>query len=480
MKKRLSVGLLTIVLLFVFCGNSVFACDEFQTNTYVPQILFGDKASAKSSNEKVEMLMAALYLCSEQADGLGQEKIDYLKSKKVSGVPKLSDIDIKSNILIECSHNTWESKFDPAKKKQTNRRKLLQNTVNKVFDFGFVNNLFGSRKGKCNSFAALLYYSHILADYLADDPTETSTNVNGRLTPSYAGDAYTIINGDKPEFSLKDRTSNESFILYSRPLDHQNRAGVAFGNIGPDLLEKVGERGDISYIRPSGWNYNTFKENDNTPSYIYNRCHLIAHQLGGDDEEYNLVTGTDYMNKTGMKELEDKVAEYIRTTKYHVLYRVTPIYKGENKVCSGVQMEAYSVEDDGKGICFNRFCYNVQPGIRINYLTGDNYFGDTIVDADNKLPFALYGANDNKPDLILEMNKHLAILFEDQKNTGTYLSMMSEINAIASEARAVEGQDNSAKEYIQLKQLEYRYLDVLKRYVPRMLEKEEFFQSAFI
>lgn len=168
---------------------------------------------------------------------------------------------------------------------------------------------------------------------------------------------------------------------------------------------------------------------------------------------------------------EDEVARYIKSTGNHVLYRVTPIFKGDNKLVSGVQLEAYSVEDNGQGVCFNVFCYNVQPGVDLNYVTGDNEISDITFGAENILSF---------PDLIREMKKHLEILFEGQKNTGTYTSMMSRILSIESEVRNVDdGKRNAAQIYIAMKQYQYEYFDVLKTYVPLLLAKEDFFESAF-
>ena len=144
MIRRICAFILATVLLFSF-SSTVFACDEKQTNTYATQVLFGDNALSKENDENVKMLMSALYLCSEQTDNLGQEKIDYLKGKRVSGIPALDDLKIKGSSLLECSHNSWEYVFAAAQKNQANRKKVLQNTVNKVFDFGFINNLVGSK-----------------------------------------------------------------------------------------------------------------------------------------------------------------------------------------------------------------------------------------------------------------------------------------------------------------------------------------------
>lgn len=481
MIKRLSAFIMAIVLLVSF-GSTAVACNESQTNVYVRQILFGDSAFARESDENVKMLMSALYLCSEQYDNLGQDKIDFLKQKKVSGIPPIAKLNIKENRLLACSHNAWEYEFTESLKKQGTRKKVLQNTVNKVFDFGILNNLFGSQKGKCNSFAAMLYYSHILADFLADDPSETETNIKGRITPAYSGEPCTTVNGNKPSFSQKQKGSTEKDVKFS-PLDSQGRAGDAFGCIGPDTIASVGPRKDMNGIRPSGWGTkNNMYDGivDAQPPCVYNRCHLLAHSLGGLDEERNLVTGTQYMNEDGMLPFEMRVLKYIGNTGNHVLYRASPIYEGDNKLASGVQLEAYSLEDSGKGISFNVFCYNVQPGVDINYINGENEVADMTVGAEDFLPFAVYNANDSNPDLIFEMNRHLAILFEDQIDSATYTSMINEINSTASAARAVGNDgESTAKCYILLKQYQYQYFDILKSYIPLLLGRESFFTSAF-
>ena len=475
MIKRIVSFILTIVLLFSL-SSTVFACDENQTNTYVTQILFGDSALSKANDQNVKMLLSALYLCSEQSDNQGQDEIDYLKASKVSGVPSLSALNIKNQILMECSHNAWEYEFSAHKKAKAKRKKVLQNTVNKVFDFGFINNLFGSKRGKCNSFAALLYYSHILADYLADDPDATEVNVNGKMTPAYAGAAYTEINGNRPSFTAKQKKKTESFVTYS-DLDDQGRAGIAYGCIGPDILNEGGDDPRINSIYPSGWNQNEY--NEVGAQSLFHRCHLIAHVLGGIDQKENLITGTSYMNgRGGMEKFELDIKKCIKEKGYHVLYRVTPVYKGYNKVASGVKMEAYSVEDSGTEICINRYFYNVQPGIRINYATGENELSDLTVEAEHILPFATGNPSDNNPDLIYEMNKHFAILFEDQKSSGTYTLMMDKISSIAADARAVGKDDKgTAQNYILMKKYEYKYLKVLKSYVPQLLNREDFFSS---
>lgn len=184
--------------------------------------------------------------------------------------------------------------------------------------------------------------------------------------PEYYGEPYHIID-DMPDFS--DLETTESFELYSE-LDELGRCGVAFANISQELMPTE-ERGNISSVKPSGWQ--SEKYDCVSGGYLYNRCHLIGFQLAGENaNEKNLITGTRYLNIEGMLGFEDQVAEYVKDTGNHVLYRVTPYYEDDNLVASGVRMEAYSVEDDGVGICFDVYCYNVQPEIIIDYADGDS------------------------------------------------------------------------------------------------------------
>lgn len=187
--------------------------------------------------------------------------------------------------------------------------------------------------------------------------------------PPFAGVPYVEVNGNMPCFSSLDLMEPE-FERYS-PLDGLGRCGVAMANIGSNLMP-IEDRGEIWSIRPSGWNngYYEFIEG----GYLYNRCHLIGYQLTGENaNERNLITGTRYLNVEGMLPFENRVARYIRTTGNHVLYRVTPLYDGLDLVASAVQMEALSIEDGGAGICFNVYVYNVQPGVCIDYATGDHW-----------------------------------------------------------------------------------------------------------
>ena len=188
--------------------------------------------------------------------------------------------------------------------------------------------------------------------------------------PEYTDVPYAKVNDDKPFFSEEDY-SKEAFESYA-DLDEYGRCGVAYALVGVETMPTEG-REDIGMIKPSGWH--TVRYDDIIEDkYLYNRCHLIAFQLTGKNAEpKNLITGTRYMNVEGMLPFENKVASYINETKNHVLYRVTPIFEGRNLIARGVLMEAYSVEDNGKGITFNVYCYNVQPGIGINYADGDSW-----------------------------------------------------------------------------------------------------------
>lgn len=185
--------------------------------------------------------------------------------------------------------------------------------------------------------------------------------------PEFNGkDAYVVLNNNEPNFTKEDMTT-KSFEKYSK-LDNLGRCGVAFANVGKDIMPTE-ERGSIGQVKPSGWQ--TIKYDIVDGKYLYNRCHLIGYQLTGENaNRENLVTGTRYLNIDGMLDFENDIADYVKKTGNHVLYRVTPIFQGSELVCRGVQMEALSVEDNGKGIKFNVFAYNAQPGVEIDYSTG--------------------------------------------------------------------------------------------------------------
>lgn len=187
--------------------------------------------------------------------------------------------------------------------------------------------------------------------------------------PAYSGTPYTEINGNQPYFSDADLTT-QSFEIYSE-LDSMGRCGVAYANVGQDLMPTE-PRGEIGSVKPTGWHLVKYDNVDG--KYLYNRCHLIAYMLTAENANpQNLITGTRYLNTEGMLPFETKVSDYVKATGNHVLYRVTPIFEGDNLLADGVLIEAYSVEDAGTGICFCVFAYNVQPGIGIDYATGDNW-----------------------------------------------------------------------------------------------------------
>lgn len=195
--------------------------------------------------------------------------------------------------------------------------------------------------------------------------------------PKYSGVAYVVLNGNEPSFT-KSEITDKFFESYSS-LDSLGRCGVAFACLGRETMP-TDERGSIGQVKPSGWH--TVKYDCVDGKYLYNRCHLIGFQLSGENANVkNLITGTRYLNIEGMLPFENMVADYIKETNNHVMYRVTPIFEGGNLVAGGVQMEAYSVEDNGDGICFNVYCYNVQPGVEIDYRDGTSeYSGEYVTD----------------------------------------------------------------------------------------------------
>ncbi len=186
--------------------------------------------------------------------------------------------------------------------------------------------------------------------------------------PEYFGEPYVILNDNQPQFKEEEKTLN-ALENYSN-LDSLGRCGPAFANLSKELMPQE-ERGSIGMVKPSGWH--TIKYDIVDGKYLYNRCHLIGYQLTGENANAkNLITCTREMNTKSQLPFENEVANYIKETNHHVLYRVTPYFKGTNLLASGVQMEAYSIEDQGEGISFNVFVYNVQQGIEIDYKTGES------------------------------------------------------------------------------------------------------------
>lgn len=210
-----------------------------------------------------------------------------------------------------------------------------------------------------------------------DGPQEDLVNKNSYVSldaiPAYDGKAYVAVNNNEPFFTDSDMTTT-AFENYS-DLDSLGRCGVAYANICKDIMPTE-ERGKIGMIKPSGWH--TVKYDVIKDRYLYNRCHLIGYQLAGENANpKNLITGTRYLNVEGMLPFENLVADYVNNTGNHVLYRVTPMFSGSNLVANGVLIEAKSVEDNGGGILFNVYCYNVQPGVGINYENGDSWLEGT-------------------------------------------------------------------------------------------------------
>ena len=472
--KRIII-LIFVVALFFSSSVTGFACDDERTNIYVAKVLFGEEAYNFENDKKLEQLESALYLCSEQYNKSGQEKLNLLKKAKVAKLPTIAELDVDESNLYECSHGSWDAKSKNSKDAQSERKAVLKQTVVKVFDFGWFNEIFVTDGGQIDSFAALLYYTHILADYLADDPEETEISVNGVEAPAYSGCAWYVLNGNKPNFTSKQKKQTEAYKEYS-DLDSLRRAGSGISCIGPETLEQAESKSKLP--DPVGWEDGNsyYKEEGLTSNELYNRCHLTARELGGANTIYNLVTGTRYMNEAMIK-YENKVANYIKDTGNHVLYRATPIYKGNNLVASGVQLEAYSVEDKGV-LSFNLYFYNVQPGVDISYENGKNEVADKTLNNNDIIPFAVVNSNDKNPDLMYEIEKQLEILFDGQKETADYESMMDELQSVANEARS-KGEPTTAKEYQAFKEIQYKYMAALSQYVPTLLKNEKFFKSAF-
>ena len=208
-------------------------------------------------------------------------------------------------------------------------------------------------------------------NYSNQNVINTTINYTNILDiPEYSDQIYVTINNNIPYFTEEEHTT-EAFEKYSE-LDENGRCGIAYANICKEIMPKEGEeRGDIGTVKPTGW-----KQKKYDGEYLYNRCHLIGYQLSAENaNKLNLITGTRYFNVSGMLPFENIVADYINKNKenVHVLYRVTPIFKEDNLLASGVEIEAYSVEDKGEGVCFNVYVHNVEPGITIDYKTGDSW-----------------------------------------------------------------------------------------------------------
>lgn len=209
--------------------------------------------------------------------------------------------------------------------------------------------------------------------------TGTASAFNAADVPAYSGEPYTAVNNNEPYFT-SDNLTTEAFENYSE-LDALGRCGVAYANVCLETMPTE-KRGSISEVKPTGWH--SVKYDNVDGKSLYNRCHLIGYQLTAENaNQQNLITGTRYLNVDGMLPFENMVADYVKETDNHVLYRVTSIFTGDNLVADGVLMEGYSVEDEGEGICFCVYAYNVQPGITIDYATGDSWLSSEKGNSDS-------------------------------------------------------------------------------------------------
>ncbi|MBR3589095.1 MAG: DNA/RNA non-specific endonuclease [Clostridia bacterium] len=236
-----------------------------------------------------------------------------------------------------------------------------ENTTEKSFLSGILNNKEDNTEKKPESSKNTTNKTN--------KPASTVDKISSSSLPVYKNSPYVVVNNNEPAFTSSQKSGKKSFETYAN-LDSLGRCGVAYACIGKDIMP-TGERGEIGQVKPTGWK--TAKYDFVDGRYLYNRCHLIGWQLTGENaNNRNLITGTRYMNVQGMLPFENMVDDYIEETRNHVLYKVTPVFKGNELVARGVQIEAYSVEDDGDGICFNVYCFNVQPGVRIDYKTGES------------------------------------------------------------------------------------------------------------
>lgn len=277
--------------------------------------------------------------------------------------------------------------------------------------------------------------NNIASNNSIENSNESNININN--IPAYSGNDYIVLNNNVPNFSDSDLTTT-SFEEYS-PLDSLGRCGVAYANIGADLMPTEG-RESISSVKPSGWQ--SIKYDIVEGKYLYNRSHLIGFQLTAENaNKNNLITGTRYFNATLMLPYENMVADYIKETNNHVLYRVTPVFEGNNLVATGVQMEAKSVEDNGEGIEFNVFVYNVQPGITIDYATGaSSLAGEKIPseESPDNSPSSNTADNSSSEKIVIRGNSKSKIYhcpgqrdYENMADSTSLVNFNSEEEAIA-------------------------------------------------
>lgn len=253
----------------------------------------------------------------------------------------------------------------------------------------------------------------------------TADEIDFSTVPDYTEEPIYVYNNNQPLFT-KQEITDDAYESYS-DLDELGRVGTATACLGPETLPTE-DREDISSVTPSGWINHSYDIVDG--GYLYNRCHMIGFQLSGEnDNEENLFTGTRYMNVDGMLPYENQTKEYIDETDNHVMYRVTPDFEDDNLVCDGVLMEAYSVEDNGSGLSFCIYAYNVQPGVTIDYTTGENYTSNTTQTSDTTdTKNTTYILNTNSKIIHIPSCNSVAKMAEHNKKeyTGSYEALIKE------------------------------------------------------
>lgn len=270
---------------------------------------------------------------------------------------------------------------------------------------------------------------------VSDLQTASSKDYTASHVPAFAGYLYVELDNNVPSFSDSEKVTT-AFENYSE-LDKLKRCGVAYANICKEIMPTE-KRGAIGSVKPTGWhtmNYHELVDGN----YLYNRCHLIAFELAGENANVkNLITGTRYLNVKGMLPYENLVAKYVKSTNNHVLYRVTPIFEGDNLVATGVKMEAWSVEDNGAGICFNIFVYNVQPEIAIDYATGDSWVDSSIQIISDSSNISKNGASNSQATTTQQKAQEVAQQVEQTKQEQTS-------KAVASKQANVQSVDTQQK-----------------------------------
>ncbi len=254
-----------------------------------------------------------------------------------------------------------------------------------------------SKKVLHGVFAAIISFGIVIGTVLSGNAPGGQAGAAENVA-AFSGSPYVVLNNNVPEFT-EDEITTMSYEQYGS-LDGLGRCTPAMACVGIGMMPTQ-ERDSIVSVKPTGWKQNKYPSIvDSEPPYLFNRCHLIGYQLTGENaNEKNLITGTRYMNVEGMLPFENKVANYVTSTGNHVMYRVIPVFSGNNMLCDGVKIEAYSVEDAGKGIKFNVFCYNVQPGVIIDYSDGSNHADEGYVQQDQSQEFiATYDNSDTSVD----------------------------------------------------------------------------------